>query len=146
MIAFPWARPRGSASWSASRERRTRAVNVTHTASRSDSIMGLFSSFKRAARRPSSKVNPGGPGAAASIEPLTQDTITFDDFKAEVTACGLGADWGGARLEKLFALFDLDGNGALDSDEFKRAARQLHTLLEALEDVPAKQALSAPRS
>ena len=72
--------------------------------------------------------------------------VSGQDFKAEVAACGLGADWGGARLEKLFALFDLDGNGALDSDEFKRAARQLHTLLEALEDVPAKQALSAPRS
>ena len=105
-----------------------------------------FKGVQRAARRPSSKVKPGGPGPAAGIEPLTQGTITFDDFKAEVAACGLGADWGGARLEKLFALFDLDGNGALDSDEFKRAARQLHTLLDALEDVPAKQALSAPRS
>jgi len=107
--------------------------------------MGLFSSIKRAARKPSSKAKPGGPGTA-SIETLTQDTITFDDFKAEVAACGLDADWGGARLEKLFALLDLDGNGALDVDELKRAARQLYTLLEALEDVPAKQALSAPRS
>ena len=49
----------------------------------------------------------------------------FDDFKAEVAACGLMADWGGARLEKLFALFDLDGNGRLDANEFKAAARQL---------------------
>ena len=99
--------------------------------------MGLFSSIKRAARRPSSKVKPGGPGTVASIKP---STITFVDFKAEVAACGLGADWGGARLERLFALFDLDGNGRLDFDEFKTAARQLHTILAALEDVPAKQA------
>ena len=55
--------------------------------------MGLFSSIKRAARRPSSKLKPSGPGTAASIEPLTQDTITFDDFKAEVAACGLDADY-----------------------------------------------------
>ena len=109
--------------------------------------MGLFSASKRTRK---SKVTPNTfAGTAVNLAPSPQakpqpeNAVTLEDFKDEVTACGLGADWGGARLEQLFSIFDLDGNGWLEPNELKTAASQLRKLLTAIEDVPAKQAAAA---
>lgn len=94
--------------------------------------MGLFSSIKRMQR----KVGPAASGVAPQqqVRPAADNAVTLDDFVAEVGASGLEADWSEARLKQLFDVFDLDGNGWLEPDEFVTTAGQQRKLLDALED------------
>ena len=99
--------------------------------------MGLFSSIKRMQR----KVGPASTAGTASgvaqqqqARPAADNAVTLDDFVAEVGASGLEADWSEARLKRLFDVFDLDGNGWLEPDEFATTASQQRKLLAALED------------
>lgn len=103
--------------------------------------MGLF--FRSLRRVKPQGAAEGAGGKASDIKASPQadtESVTLDDFKAEVVACDLGDDWKAVgRLEHLFAVFDLDGNGWVDQGEFSRTAQQVRTLLQALEGVSAKE-------
>jgi len=61
------------------------------------------------------------------------EPVKFNDFEAEVEACGLKEDWGHKRLRELFGVFDIDGNGVIDVPEFEKSVGQLTKMLAALQ-------------
>ena len=103
--------------------------------------MGLFRSLRRV--KPQGAAEGAG-GKASDIKSSPQavpgtEGVTFEDFKAEAEARKLSTDWKAPRLELLFKIFDLNGNGWVDQEEFSSTAQQLITLLQALDDAPAEK-------
>ena len=103
--------------------------------------MGLFSSLRRV--KPQGAAEGAG-GKASDIKSSPQavpgtEGVTFEDFKAEAEARKLSTDWKAPRLELLFKIFDLNGNGWVDQEEFSSTVQQLTTLLQALDDAPAEK-------
>ena len=101
--------------------------------------MGLYHKIRR-------KLHPeppqsGSAGTAASVAPSAQEqqqqptvkSVKFNDFEAEVEACGLKEDWGQKRLVDLFGVFDIDRNGEIDVPEFEKTVGQLTKMLAALQ-------------
>ena len=88
--------------------------------------MGLYRKIRR--KLQPSTPQSGSAGTAASVvasaqkqqqqQQPTVKSVKFNDFEAEVEACGLKEDWPQKRLNDLFGVFDLDGNGEIDLNEF----------------------------
>ena len=100
--------------------------------------MGLYRKIRR-------KLHPeppqsGSAGTAAGVAPSAQEqqqqtvkSVKFNDFEAEVEACGLKEDWPQKRLGDLFGVFDIDRNGEIDVPEFEKSVGQITRVLAALQ-------------
>ena len=102
--------------------------------------MGLYRKIRR--KLHPEPPQPGSTGTAASVAPSAQQqqqqqptvkSVKFNDFEAEVEACGLKEDWPKKRLGELFGVFDIDGNGEIDVPEFEKSVGQLTRMLAALQ-------------
>jgi len=101
--------------------------------------MGLFANR----RRSKVKQEPTA-GTAESVAPTKQrpeDAVSFEDFKAEVSAAGLADDWTERRLQLQFQAIDENGDGWVERKEFKKAMHNLNRLSAALDDVKPKEDL-----
>jgi len=99
--------------------------------------MGLYRKIRR--KLHPEPPQPGSAGTAASVAASAQQqqptvkSVKFNDFEAEVEACGLKEDWPKKRLGELFGVFDIDGNGEIDVPEFEKSVGQLTRMLAALQ-------------
>ena len=77
-------------------------------------------------------------GTAGSVAPTKQKpegAVSFEDFKAEVSAAGLADDWTERRLQLQFQAIDENGDGWVERKEFKKVMHNLNRLTAALDDV-----------
>ena len=101
--------------------------------------MGLFANRHRS--KVKQEPTAGTAGSVAPTKQRPEDAVSFEDFKAEVIAAGLAADWTQRRLQLQFQAIDENGYGWVERTKFKKAMRNLNKLTAALDGVKPEEDL-----
>jgi len=101
--------------------------------------MGLFANRRR--RKVKQEPTAGTAGSVAPTKQKPEGAVSFEDFKAEVSAAGLAEDWTERRLQLQFQAIDENGDGWVERKEFKKAMHNLNRLTAALDDVKPEEDL-----
>ena len=101
--------------------------------------MGLFANRRRS--KVKQEPTAGTAGSVAPTKQKPEGAVSYEDFKAEVSAAGLADDWTERRLQLQFQAIDENGDGWVERKEFKKAMHNLNRLTAALDDVKPEEDL-----